>query len=1027
MPVMPGQNYDPHPLKEDGPHTARWLRRMLERRCLIVILMYLFPTLVSGQYRFDSWTTENGLPQNTVWSISQTPDGYIWLATSDGLVRFDGIKFKIFNKSNSPNFPSNRLRHLVADRSGALWITPENAGIVQLKDGVFTHFTTENGLPWTYAVYAQNDTDGSLLIHTTQGLIRTRDGANFEIARRGDAIAYQFAVSSTGSRWEISIDGITETRNGLEDQHYPLPFNAVRAPADPTYNFNWGVSMFAEGDDELWVAAAGKLFHYFGGRLTVLDASNGLPLSRVQTIGRDSDGNLWIGTESDGACQLSDSSFTCFTTANGLSSNNVTQVFVDREKTLWLATDNAGLNRVTRQSIASFSKNAGLIATNVYPIMQDRSGGIWIGSFGALARFAEGKTKNILRGDGLTFDYVQALLEDRDGTIWVGSIGALTRLHEGKFEDFTDILGVMKGRENFWDIHQTPDGTLWFGTDSGLYRYFENKVTRFSVADGLPGNEVKVIYESRNGSLWIGTTAGLAIISDGNVTQLTEKDGLASNFVRTVYEDDAGIWVGTYDGGLSLYRDGRFARKITAESGLFSNGVFAILPDDRGNFWMSSNQGIFRVSRNELIDFADGTASSVTSAAFGRSDGMLSTECNGGRQPAGIRAKDGKLWFPTQNGVAIVDPNAVPINPLPPPVVIEDVFIQQKQAVLSGNTLHVPPGVGDVQINYTGLSFVKPEQMRFRYKLEGVDENWTDVGNRRTAYYPYLPPGNYTFRVMTANSDNVWSEHSADIDIVVIPPYYRRWWFVMLAALFIGGLALTYYKRRVGMSEKARLAQEEFSRRLINAHETERRRIAAELHDSLGQSLAIIKNQAVFGAQKAVGHENTRTQFEQISRQSASAITEVREIAYNLRPYLLDRLGLTKAVRSMLAKIAEIGALEIDGEIDDIDGAFSPETEISIYRVLQEGLNNVLKHSEATRASVSIIKGDRLVSILIKDNGRGFIVRRPAAEPEAEKPGFGLLGIAERVKMIGGTHVIESEPGRGTSITIRVPLSSERN
>ena len=254
---------------------------------------------------------------------------------------------------------------------------------------------------------------------------------------------------------------------------------------------------------------------------------------------------------------------------------------------------------------------------------------------------------------------------------------------------------------------------------------------------------------------------------------------MTGNHIRSLFEDERGtLWIGTYDSGLSRFAGGKFTN-YKKENGLFSDGVFQILPDDRGNFWMSSNQGIYRVSRSELEEFAAGKRKTIISTAYGKSDGMLSTEANGGGQPAGIKMRDGRLWFPTQNGVAIINPASVKTNPLPPPVVIEDARIDNETVGNLPKQIEILPGQENLEIDYTGLSFIKPEQVRFRYRLEGLDEDWTEAGNRRTAFFPHLAPGEYTFRVIAANSDNVWNEKGAALKIVVKPPFYRTWFFLL--------------------------------------------------------------------------------------------------------------------------------------------------------------------------------------------------------------------------------------------------------
>ncbi len=311
------------------------------------------------------------------------------------------------------------------------------------------------------------------------------------------------------------------------------------------------------------------------------------------------------------------------------------------------------------------------------------------------------------------------------------------------------------------------------------------------------------------------------------------------------------------------------------------------------------------------------------------------------------------------------------------------------------------------------MSFIKPEQIRFRYRLEGLDKDWTDADKRRTAFYPYLPPGNYTFHVVAANSDNVWNEQGATLSIVVKPHFYQTGLFIV--SCFAVALILIYgiYRRRVWQFEQARRTQEDFSRRLIAAHEAERRRVAAELHDSIGQTLAMIKNRAVFNSQNTK-EEVTKEQFDQITQQSASAITEVREISYNLRPYLLDRLGLTKALKSLFNKTAGSSQMKFETDVDDIDRLFNKEEEMSLYRIVQESLNNVLKHSEAKEVKISIKKIENFLTIKIQDDGKGFAM----SDDADKKAGFGLLGMAERVKFLGGTHSVESVLGKGTNVII---------
>lgn len=473
------------------------------------------------------------------------------------------------------------------------------------------------------------------------------------------------------------------------------------------------------------------------------------------------------------------------------------------------------------------------------------------------------------------------------------------------------------------------------------------------------------------------------------------------------------MWIGTYDGGLNRFKGGRFTSYTTKE-GMFSNGVFAILEDAHGTFWMSSNQGIYRVRKQQLNDFAEGRITKINSVSYGKADGMLSTECNGARQPSAIKTRDGRLWFPTFNGVAVVNPEAVTFNDVEPPVLIENLILDREDLDLRGPIV-IKPGQADLAIQYTALSFIKPEHIQFKYKLEGLDADWIDAGSRRTAYYPHLPAGEYVFRVLAANSDGVWSEEGATIKITVIPPFWQRWWFMLVASASLVAIVALLFRARLKRLQRAQSAQENFSRQLISSQENERKRIAAELHDSLGQNLMVIKNWTTMAKRHLEPESLARQPLEEIASSVTASIEEVREIAYNLRPYTLDEIGLTEAIHSMIERVAESSGIQFTTELDSVDGLFSGEAETSLYRIVQESVNNIVKHSQATAAAVSIRRGSQDITIVIKDDGRGFELEQVMNKKDR---GFGLTGISERVRLLGGRETIQSAPGAGTTITI---------
>lgn len=990
-----------------------WSRRSFPTLLLgILFLLCLFTPIQAQQFRFDHWTVDQGLPQNSVYGITQTPDGYLWMTTFDGLVRFDGIRLTVFNRATLKELPSSRFFSILSENDGSLWASTEEDGVIRYHDGNIQVFNNADGVPIRQSLI-QKDLDGSLLVFANNNeLFRWRDG-QLRLERKDYGVDYRVYAFPGRWRWELDKSGfLRRTAPDGSQKTVPLPFDLKELSSPDLFT----VEMFEDRTGVLWLAAAGNLYRINGGAVTVLTKKDGMPPSQVVKIREDAEGFIWLSTIGSGVCQIRENRFNCYDKSNGLTANYAMDIFSDREGTLWITTNSGGINHLTKQVVTTISTKEGLSDKNIYSILQDRSGAVWLGGIGGLAQLKDGRIKNYPPESPAPYQTALTFYEDREGRLWVGN-NYVGYWQNGVFTDFTGQLNL-GSQVTFGDIQQDRDGAMWFATNNqGLIKFQDHTVTRFTAENGLPTDDVRIIYERRDGSLVIGTYKGFVLMTkSGEFSPVfTEKDGLAGNSIRTIYEDADGVlWFGTYDTGLSRFKDGKFTNYGT-NNGLFSNGVFAILEDNRGSFWMSSNQGIYRVSKQELNDLADGRISKITSTSFGKSDGMLNAECNGGRQPSAFKDKDGKLWFPTQDGLAIIDPEAVPRNPNPPPVVIES-------AVLSGtpvnlkDKLEIEPSQDNLEIRYTGLSFIKPEQIRFRYKLEGLDENWTEAGARRTAYYPYLPPGKYTFRVIAANSDNVWNEQGAALEIVVHPAFYQTWWFSVLTVLAIAVLAFWLYRRRIAEVRRKQLAQEEFSRKLINAHETERHRIAGELHDSLGQHLVMIKNSAVFGTQLIKNVDEAITHLGKISEQSTQAIAEVREISHNLRPYLLEHLGLTKAVKALLNKIAGTTDLTVNSKIEDVDGIFAKEAEMSLYRIIQESLNNILKHAAATQIDFMMERDEQLVKITISDNGHGFEMNGN------EQGGFGLLGMHERVKMIGGTISIASESKKGTSILIRLNI-----
>jgi signal transduction histidine kinase/ligand-binding sensor domain-containing protein len=975
----------------------------------ITFLLWIKAAAFGVEYGFDIWTTANGLPQNTVTGVAQTPEGYLWLSTFDGLARFDGVRFTIFDKGNTKGIINNRFAGLFADKDGAIWAMTENGVVTVYRGGVFASYQITES--WIGIV---SDAEGNALIETLDGFYYLQDGKLTATSDQKEKNVKTFYYGKSGAKWIFGENEISRQKDG-QTTKYML--------ALPMEFLNSAVSVFVHEDNRgaLWIKLKDRIYRLADSAAAMFTKNEIAAFNELipQQIFDDADGSVWFvfgasnldrKTNSQ-LVKFKDNRFTSYNLSESVGGNfGIT----DREGNFWLATT-TGLKRLRQKLITTLSVKDGLNKNEVYPLLQTSKGDILIGTVQGVNLYRQGKITDL----GLKYSagsplYMRGLWEDSQARIWLGFQG------EGGFGLFEESFPIKRiGKKNLpngaTDFTSDPQGNILIATEEGLLKYKDDtEIAHYTTKDGLWNDKIITIHFDRNGNLWLGTFDGLAQFKDGKFTNFNEAENSPKGFVRAIYEDAEGVlWFGTYGDGLVRYKDGKFFN-YRVEHGLFNNGVFAILEDNRGNLWMSSNRGIHRVSKQELNDFADGRIPKLNSVSYDEKDGMLNAECNGGRIPAAIKTKDGKLWFATMGGVAIFDPESERVNPNPPPVFIENISIDRKHIdrQTAQSNVELQAGQSNIAIEYTGLSLIKSEQIKFRYKLEGLEENWIEAGTARTVNYSYLPHGEYTFRVIAANSDGVWNTQGAAVKIIVRPYFYQTWWFRVLAALAAALIIGLIYHNRVSHLREIAETKTAFSRQLIESQEAERKRIAAELHDGLGQNLVVIKNRAMLGINKGDDKERVQKELGSISESAAQALEEVREITNNLRPQLLDRLGLTKAINAMLKKVS--GVIEIESEIDSIDNIFNETQEISIYRIVQESLNNIIKHSDASDAIVKIKRGENKVTIKIEDNGKGF----DTANVKSNDGGLGLVGLKERTQLLNGEFSIDSKVGEGTKITV---------
>jgi signal transduction histidine kinase/ligand-binding sensor domain-containing protein/DNA-binding response OmpR family regulator len=742
----------------------------------------LNPAKAITQYTQEVWRTEQGLPQNTVPAIVQTRDGYLWLGTELGLARFDGVRFTVFDEASTPEIKSNIVVALVEDHQRRLWIGTQGGGLTCLQDGKFTTYTTANGLSNDSVLSLYEDRQGNLWIGTDGGgLDRFKDG-RFTVYKTKTGLVNDAVFSITedaqGSLWIGTHAGLARLKDGVFTSY---------TTKDGLKN-GYVKSVHEDRQGRLWVATnGGGLSQLNGNRFTTYTTKDGLSSAEVWTLYEDSQGSLWIGTGS-GLDRFKDGRFEAYTSKEGLSNDAVWSIFEDREGSLWVGTGSGGLNRLQDGEFTTFSSQEGLSSDVVLPVYEGPDGSLWIGTAGAgLNRIKDGKITTYTSKNGLSNDFVFSIAGDGDGSLWIGTRKGLDRFKDGKFTAYTTAQGLPN---NIVVVtYLDPQGNLWIGGRGGLSRFENGKFTTYTGKDGLSNDYVVSIESDRQGGLWIGTGGGgLNRWQDGKFTVYTTQQGLSSDVVMTTYADAEGsLWIGTQSGGLDRFKDGKFTT-YRMRQGLFDDAIFRILEDDRGNLWMSSNRGVFHVSKQQLNDYAAGKIARISSVGYGTSDGMKSKECNGGYQPAGWKTRDGRLCFPTMKGVSIIDPK-LRVKRVRLPVLVEKVGLGGRLVDPSAG-IQLPADSSRLDFYYTALGFRAPEKIRFKYKLEGFDKDWVEVGPRRVAYYTKVPPGHYRFQVMAADDDGVWNEANAACGLSVAPHFYQTAWFYGLCGILgLGVLA----------------------------------------------------------------------------------------------------------------------------------------------------------------------------------------------------------------------------------------------
>jgi ligand-binding sensor domain-containing protein/signal transduction histidine kinase len=981
----------------------------------------LNPSLDVNQYAHTSWKIRDGFTKGTIFSIAQTPDGYLWLGTEFGLFRFDGLKNIQWQPPTDQQLPDSHIYNLLATRDGTLWIGTAN-GLASWKDGKLTQYAELTG---QYIFKLVEDREGTLWaggVNVPSGRLCSIQNSHVkcygEDGSLGTGVVGLFE-NSEGSLWAGVPNGLWRWKPG-QPKFYPLP-------GEPN-----GIRCVGEDEDgTLLVGYKGGIQRFSDGKTEAYPLP-GIPGKFIaKRLLRDRDGGLWIGTQDRGILHVHQGRTDVYALSEGLSGENVFAMFEDREGNIWVATSN-GLDRFRDFAVANFGVNYGLSSAIVETVLATSDGSVWIVTNSGLYRWNSGQMTAYRERHEPTATGVQeiivngvpnrglrSLFEDDRGRVWVSTDSSVGYLENDRL---ISIKGLPGGA--ILAIRQDKAGSFWILNESlGLFHL-------------LPGGEIQQIPWSALGhtdhvstlvpdpqtGLWLGFhRGGITYFADGQIwSSYTTADGLAPGRVNELRFDQSGVLYAATDGGLSRLKNGKFAA-LSGKNGLPCDGVHWVTADDNGTVWLNTECGLVRIERAEIDAWATAIDSNkdakpiIQTAVLDSSDGVRNTADSFHFSPQVAKSTDGRLWFSGPDGVSVIDPGHLPFNKLPPPVHVNQVTADRQTYDVSSDStqrLHLPPLIRDLQIDYTALSLVVPEKVRFRYKLEGYDRDWHEADIRRQAFYTNLPPRNYRFRVMACNNNGVWNETGTYFDFTIDPAYYQTTWFRV--AVFIAFLILLLAIYQLRLQQVAKQVRGRMEERL-----EERERIARDLHDTLLQSVQglILKFHAVL--KQIPGDMPAHNALEKTLDHADEVLAEGRARIQNLRVNPVSLSDLPAAFRSIAEETSQgsetIFKTVVEGRVRDLHPLVLEES----YCIGREAIINALTHSEGQQVELEITYDSRQFRLRVRDNGRGI---EPKILEEGGRPGhFGLQGMHERAHKVGGQLKFWSRPETGTEVELSVP------
>jgi signal transduction histidine kinase/ligand-binding sensor domain-containing protein len=1032
------------------------------------------PLLQHPGFHAKRWTTDDGLPQHRISCMKQTRDGYLWIGTWNGLARFDGLRFTVFTKLNTPELPNDAISSLAEDSEGTLWIGTSD-GLVSYREHHFDRLTVADGLPEPKVWKLAPSRSGGVWLEADDYITRVCHRQFLRACR----------LSLQPSQWVLSIhegeDGWLNTF--LTSGWLRVSPDAQEIRTNDAVGFNepqtGGGPSLEDTGGHIWTAQGKEVRLLINGALK--DVAPGELNGTVEGIWEDNSTNIWVSVKGAGLFRLDATKLR--SSGHPPEARVYPNAFAENKK------DRATKKKTTAgpvlpilQKEASgwlgahwerIEPEGASIGRSVICFTADQEGNLWVGTDEGLVQLHPKCVRTFTVGDRLRDNNVLSVCEGTDGAIWVGSDrGGLSCIRQ----DTVELSDNWEPLPDYQDRCVWPNAKngVWFAKGSqGLFEFLEGHFNKVIPATSLPGS-INTLYGDRSERLWLGTTRGLIMLQQGGLTNVelcgpaaqmrskspatfdvrsiledrdgsfwfgtksnglvhwangkserfTQRDGLSYDSVWSLHQDAEGaLWIGT-DNGLTRYRNGSFFA-FNRKHGLLEKIINCVMEDDAGCLWLSGFHGLYRIDRAQLNAAADRHADSVQPFAIGTPDGMENSESNGGEnQPAGWKARDGRLWFPTIHGVVVVDPKSLPLHENPPQVVLEQVMAdeeiiygdgRQEKAGHEVSTLHnqLSAGHGHVmEFQYTTTTLVASERARFRYRLVPVDADWRDATHNRAATYINLRPGRYTFEVIAANYHNTWSSVPATFHFSLTPFFWQTWPFYILCAAGAIGLAVAIQGWRLGWQH--RLLKVEQQRAVAG----ERSRIARDLHDDLGASLTGI------ALQLEAARRRGRAEGEDLKRlaDEARALThELRELSWATNPRCDNAVSLVAFVGDLAERFCRAAGLSCQLELPteaDASCAVPARVRHELVMVLKESLANISKHAQAQNVAVTLVIAKDEVQLTVRDDGRGF-------DPTRQVAGNGLRNLKDRLQENDGWLKVESHAGKGTKLAASLPLAQE--